>query len=138
VADVSADADPNTGVAVYDTDGEPGWMVFGGTSVASPIVASVYALGKTTTPSGYGSPSTLYGSSWLNRVNTGSNGGGSRFHSCTTYLCNAADSLGGGNGIGFTWNGTPYTGGAAGTGAKSGLWYNGPTGNGTPKGVTAF
>jgi subtilase family serine protease len=119
VADVSADADPNTGVAVYDTDGEPGWMVFGGTSVASPIIASVYALGGGTTPS------TLYGSGHLNQINSGSNGGGSRHRSCTTYLCNAADSLGGVNGIAYT----PAT---------SGLWYNGPTGNGTPNGYTAF
>ncbi|MHB8555483.1 MAG: S53 family peptidase [Candidatus Dormibacteria bacterium] len=44
VADVSADANPSTGVAVYDTYGESGWLVFGGTSVASPIVASVFAL----------------------------------------------------------------------------------------------
>jgi len=43
-ADVSAVADPNTGVAVYDTYREPGWLVFGGTSVASPIIASVFAL----------------------------------------------------------------------------------------------
>jgi len=44
-ADVSADADPNTGVAVYDTfAGDPGWEVFGGTSVASPIIASAFAL----------------------------------------------------------------------------------------------
>ena len=42
-ADVSAVADPNTGVATYDSYGEPGWLVFGGTSVAAPIVASVYA-----------------------------------------------------------------------------------------------
>ena len=36
VADVSAVADPNTGVAVYDTygyQGSSGWLVFGGTSV---------------------------------------------------------------------------------------------------------
>jgi subtilase family serine protease len=44
VADVSAVADPNTGVAVYDTFREPGWLVFGGTSVSSPIIASVYGL----------------------------------------------------------------------------------------------
>ncbi len=44
VADVSAIADPNTGVAVYDSYGTGGWLVFGGTSVASPIIASVYAL----------------------------------------------------------------------------------------------
>src|SRR6185312_448361 len=45
VADVSAVADPNTGVSVYDTyGGVGGWLVFGGTSVSSPIIASVYAL----------------------------------------------------------------------------------------------
>jgi hypothetical protein len=51
VADISADADPYTGVAVYDSTpvteaGEQvkGWNVLGGTSVASPIIASVFAL----------------------------------------------------------------------------------------------
>lgn len=46
VTDVSATADPNNGVAVYDTVayfGLSGWLVFGGTSVASPIVAATYA-----------------------------------------------------------------------------------------------
>jgi subtilase family serine protease len=44
--DVSAVADPDTGVAVYDSLGINGtpWQVFGGTSVSSPIVASLYAL----------------------------------------------------------------------------------------------
>jgi len=44
IADVSAVANPSTGVAVYDTYGSSGWMVFGGTSVSSPIVASIYAM----------------------------------------------------------------------------------------------
>jgi subtilase family serine protease len=47
VADVAADANPNTGVSVYDSSryqGLSGWLVFGGTSVAAPIIASVYAL----------------------------------------------------------------------------------------------
>ncbi|HZV79591.1 MAG TPA: S8 family serine peptidase, partial [Candidatus Binatus sp.] len=43
--DVSAVGDPNTGVAVYTTfGGDPGWLVFGGTSVSTPIIAAVYAL----------------------------------------------------------------------------------------------
>src|SRR5215470_9399027 len=42
--DVAAVADPNTGVAVYDTYDQGGWLIFGGTSVASPLIASVYAL----------------------------------------------------------------------------------------------
>ena len=38
-------ADPNTGVAIYNTyGGDSGWMVFGGTSASSPIVAGAYAL----------------------------------------------------------------------------------------------
>ena len=47
VADVSAVADPNTGVAVFDSvpfQGFSGWLVFGGTSASSPIIASVYGL----------------------------------------------------------------------------------------------
>src|ERR1035437_1841013 len=43
-ADVSAVADPNTGLAVFDTYQAPGWQVYGGTSASSPIIASVYAL----------------------------------------------------------------------------------------------
>src|SRR5947209_4109380 len=47
IADVSAVADPATGVAVYDTtpfNGQPGWFKVGGTSVSSPIIAAVIAL----------------------------------------------------------------------------------------------
>lgn len=42
--DVSAVANPNTGVAIYNTYSQNGWLVVGGTSVASPLIASVYAL----------------------------------------------------------------------------------------------
>jgi subtilase family serine protease len=42
--DVAAVADPNTGVAIYDTYDQDGWLEVGGTSVSSPIIASVYAL----------------------------------------------------------------------------------------------
>ncbi len=48
VADVAAIGDPNTGVDVYDSTPEKGsptgWGVWGGTSVASPIVAAEFAL----------------------------------------------------------------------------------------------
>ena len=44
--DVAADADPNTGVAVFDTsNGQPGWIEVGGTSASSPMLAAMYALG---------------------------------------------------------------------------------------------
>jgi subtilase family serine protease len=71
VPDYSFDADPNTGVAVYDSircQGLVGWMVFGGTSVSSPslagIVNSAHALATDTSHnehevlySHYGDPS---------------------------------------------------------------------------------
>lgn len=49
VADVSAIGDPETGVDVYDSTPNPeryptGWGVWGGTSVASPVIASEFAL----------------------------------------------------------------------------------------------
>ncbi len=49
IADVSAISDPNTGVDVYDSTpeepgGPTGWGVWGGTSVASPIIAAEFAL----------------------------------------------------------------------------------------------
>jgi kumamolisin len=44
VPDYSFDADPNSGVSVYDStscQGFSGWLVFGGTSVASPSLAGI-------------------------------------------------------------------------------------------------
>jgi subtilase family serine protease len=95
VGDVSAVADPNTGVAVYDSYrymGLSGWLVFGGTSVASPVVASVYALAGNSVTSG----SYPYGHvASLNDVTSGSNGscGGS-------YLCTAMGGYDGPTGLG--------------------------------------
>jgi subtilase family serine protease len=74
-ADVSAVADPNTGVAVYDSTaykGSSGWMVFGGTSAASPIVASVFALSGNT--AGYPASTVWSNAASLNDVTSGSNG----------------------------------------------------------------
>lgn len=47
VSDVAAVADPADGVAVYQTYGASGWVVYGGGSVPPPIIAAVYALGGT-------------------------------------------------------------------------------------------
>jgi len=101
VADVSADADPNTGVAVYDSyayQGQSGWLVFGGTSVASPIIASVYALAGNSATVTYGSFPYSHSAS-LNDVLSGSNG------SCGNLLCNATTGWDGPTGLG-TPNGT--------------------------------
>jgi subtilase family serine protease len=101
VADVSAVADPSTGVAVYDSTasrGQSGWMVFGGTSVSSPIIASVYGLAGNHASIDnnypYSHASSLYD------VTSGSNG------SCTTsQWCNAGTGWDGPTGLG-TPNGT--------------------------------
>lgn len=95
-ADVSAVADPNTGVAVYDStsyQGSKGWLVFGGTSASSPIIASVYALSGNT--SGYPASYTWAHASSLNDVTSGSNG------SCpTTVWCNSRAGWDGPTGLG--------------------------------------
>jgi len=44
VSDVSAVADPNTGVSVFDSFQEPGFLEVGGTSASSPIIAATFAL----------------------------------------------------------------------------------------------
>jgi subtilase family serine protease len=44
MADISAVADPNTGVYVYDTYNGTGWYQIGGTSASSPIIAAIYGL----------------------------------------------------------------------------------------------
>jgi subtilase family serine protease len=110
-ADVSAVADPNTGVAVYDSTaymGSVGWQVYGGTSVSSPIIASVFALAGNTGVAFSGSTpypaSRLWAAtSGLNDATSGSNG------TCTTSV----------------W-------------CTAGTGWDGPTGLGTPNGVGAF
>jgi hypothetical protein len=115
-ADVSADADPATGVAVYDTyapdSGEPAdWIIVGGTSASAPYVGGLYArAGKLTSVEG---PNTLYAAPAkdFNDVTSGNN---EALHNCADYpgvdksLCNA------------------------------GPGWDGPTGLGTPHGLAAF
>ncbi|MGI8648030.1 MAG: S53 family peptidase [Mycobacteriales bacterium] len=102
VADVSAVADPNTGVAVYDSfayRGTSGWLVFGGTSVSAPIIAGVYALAGNGASVNYGSYPYSHTAS-LNDVTSGSNG------TCgTAYLCTGVTGYDGPTGLG-TPNGT--------------------------------
>ncbi len=42
--DVSLDADPSTGFAVYDTYGASGWVKVGGTSASTPVWAALVAI----------------------------------------------------------------------------------------------
>jgi subtilase family serine protease len=116
VADVAAVADPNTGVAVYDSYGASpgipllcsllglfcpsgGWLVMGGTSVASPIIAALYGRAG---HDAAGASSLYRHPGSLNDITAGSNGG------CGGYLCDA------------------------------GPGYDAPTGLGTPMGIGAF
>lgn len=107
IADVSADADPATGAAVYDTtaySGKSGWFKVGGTSLSAPLIAAVYALAGNSgsiSPSGYPYSRTA----GLSDIVSGSNG---RCPNKLTYYCNAV------------------------------VGYDGPTGLGTPIGVSAF
>lgn len=102
VNDVSAVADPKTGVAVYNAS-SGGWLVMGGTSAASPIVAGIYAV----TGHASASPSFPYSNVGDEYdVTSGANGtcGG-------TYLCTARPGYDGPTGLG-TPNGKAMAGGA--------------------------
>ncbi|MET8640853.1 putative Ig domain-containing protein [Streptomyces sp. NPDC004675] len=99
-ADVSAVADPATGVAVYDTYGGSGWAVYGGTSASAPIVAGVYALAGTPGATDYPAKYPYSHTGNLYDVTTGNNG------SCSTsYFCTARAGYDGPTGWG-TPNGT--------------------------------
>ncbi len=99
-SDVAAVADPNTGVAAYDTyevGGSPGWVQLGGTSASVAIIAGVYGLAAPAGPNdfpvtyAYGNPGALFD------VTSGTNNSG-----CSNYECAA--------GVGYdgpTGNGTP-------------------------------
>ena len=91
IADVSALAG-TPGESIYDTyGGDTGWEDFGGTSLSSPIIASVYALAYPDSPmsSTYANPSSLFD------VTSGSNG------SCSgSYLCTGSPGYDGPTGLG--------------------------------------
>jgi hypothetical protein len=137
VADVSADADPYSGVAVHDTsewckavvEGKVvHWCTIGGTSLASPLIAAVFAL---------------------------AGGSGAAYYPAHTLYANAAASPGslhdvteGSNGECLLPNGPGGLSGCTPVEAASscsarliclaGSGYDGPTGVGTPNGLTAF
>jgi subtilase family serine protease len=106
IADVSADADPVTGAAVYDSvryQGKSGWFKVGGTSLAAPLIAGVYALAGNVGPTTFGASVPYGNADSLHDVISGSNG------SCGgIYLCTALRD------------------------------YDGPTGLGSPNGISAF
>ena len=80
VADISAVADPDTGVAMYDPD-YGGWDVWGGTSASAPIIAAMATLARVPAPSSYPAADLYANAGPLNDVTSGNNGG------CGSYLC---------------------------------------------------
>jgi len=98
IADVSAVADPNTGLAVYapTSRSSSSWAQYGGTSLSSPIVAAVYALSGNT--AGYANTIPYANPGALFDVTSGSNG------SCASW-CTSKSGWDGPTGLG-TPNGT--------------------------------
>jgi subtilase family serine protease len=92
-SDLSADANPQTGLNVYDS-GDGGWLVMGGTSESAPLIAAYYAV----TAANASTPQWAYQrSSLLNAPAGGSNG------SCQAsilYLCLAGSGYNGPTGVG--------------------------------------
>ena len=133
VTDVSADADPYSGVAVYDSttnrEGNRGWGVIGGTSVASPIIASVFALAGGAHGVSYPAQ-TLYENaldapSSLHDVLSGSNGECALPFNFWTFTsgCSSLQESASCASAGI---------------CLAGPGYDGPSGVGTPNGLTAF
>ena len=92
--DVAAVADPDTGVAVYDSFDDPsaGWVVMGGTSASAPIVAGIIAAaGKAGIDASwfYAHTNTLLD------VVSGSNG-----QCVPSYYCHAGEGFDGPTGLG--------------------------------------
>jgi subtilase family serine protease len=136
-ADVAAVADPSTGVSVYDTFPYPlapgtatvlRWLPIGGTSVASPIVAAMFALAGGADGVAYPAQ-TLYshlGSSLLHDVSNGGNGACDGVHAgCSGSLSPLSPHY-------------PLDCGAGAWICNAHSGYDGPTGVGTPNGIAAF
>ena len=99
-ADISALADPSTGFWVYDTYSQGGWLIVGGTSLASPIIAALYGLENNASGSTVHPAANLYANSTSFYHVTSGNVG-----TCANYLCDATKSISGYNGP--TGLGTP-------------------------------
>jgi hypothetical protein len=134
VTDISADGDPYSGVAVYDSTetprGEKGWAAIGGTSVASPIIASIFALAGGAQGVAY--PAQLLyenlqqNPASLHDVTVGSNGEClKKFHKNTGVSgCTSAEDA---------QNSCPGR-----LICLAAVGYDGPSGVGTPNGLAAF
>ncbi len=107
--DISFDADPNSGVWVYDSDEGGGWYIVGGTSVSSPALAGIVNASNNRLGMASSQAGGYYQTSELNLLY-------SQLHAFTAYGTNFYDVTTGSNGH------------AAGTG------YDQCTGIGSPRG----
>lgn len=130
-ADISAVADPQTGVAVYDStpiNGQIGWFVTGGTSAGAPLIAGAYALAGLPAAGSYPASYPYRYRTEFYDVSTGENG------ICRgSYLCTARPGFDGPTGLG-TPNGT---GGLSAGGDPIAQHYNAVGGSGSYLGYPA-
>lgn len=122
-ADVAADADPNSGAAIYDSTpygGQTGWFDVGGTSLSSPLIASVIALagGTAGVANAQSIPYAFFNSSNSHDILSGRDG------TCSSTMCIAGVGYDGPTGMG-----SPN--GIAGFGSGSGSPMPTPVGTGT-------
>ncbi len=95
VSDVSAVADPLTGLAVYDSYRFGGWQVVGGTSASAPIIAGAFALAGRPPAARYASAIPYAHPGALHDIVSGSTG------TCDpVYLCTAGPGYDGPTGLG--------------------------------------
>ncbi len=133
IADVSADADPYTGIAVYDSQGlgyGEEWGAIGGTSLASPLIAATYALAGGADGVSYPAR-TLYENAAksptsLHDVTEGSNG------ECLLPFDEPTRSTR------CTSTAEAKTSCSSELICRAAAGYDGPTGVGTPDGISAF
>ena len=128
VADIAADGDPYTGVAVYYAapQGGGGWRTYGGASISSPIIASMFALAGGAHGIAYPAQ-TLYehlASPSLYDITKGGDGkcDGDYSSGCSGSM----DPL------------SPFDCGAGVLICNAGPGYDGPSGVGAPNGLAAF
>jgi subtilase family serine protease len=80
IPDVSFDANPNTGVSIYDStrdQGQSGWFTVGGTSVGAPNWAGILAAGSSAGSTALQGDSAIYSSGYktnLRDITSGTNG----------------------------------------------------------------
>jgi len=94
VADVAAVSDPNTGVLLYDSYQNSGYLIGGGTSAAAPIVGALYALAGAPAPGTNPAAYPYANPAALNDITAGNNG------NCGSYLCTGSPGYDGPTGLG--------------------------------------